>query len=78
MFAMLLTASMATPAATPPTLRVDIQHSGDGKVEHYALDRVVVEPLPRLTEIRGGRCGDRQAAVFARLCHGLWRMAHYG
>jgi hypothetical protein len=46
MFAMLLTASMATPAATPPTLRVDIQHSGDGKVEHYALDRVVVEPLP--------------------------------
>ena len=33
-------------AATPPTLRVDIQHSGDAKSEHYALERVVVEPLP--------------------------------
>jgi hypothetical protein len=32
--------------ATPPTLRVDIQHSGDAKVEHFALERVVVEPLP--------------------------------
>jgi hypothetical protein len=31
---------------TPRTLRVDIQHSGDAKSEHYALDRVVVEPLP--------------------------------
>ena len=37
-------AGVAT-AATPPTLRVDIQHSGDARVEHYALDRVVVEPL---------------------------------
>ena len=40
----------ATPAqpaqATPPTLRVDIQHSGDARTEHYALERVVVEPLP--------------------------------
>jgi hypothetical protein len=33
-------------AATPPTLRVDLQHSGDARSEHYALDRVVVEPLP--------------------------------
>jgi hypothetical protein len=32
--------------ATPPTLRVDIQHSGDAKSEHFALERVVVEPLP--------------------------------
>lgn len=41
-------ATAATPAAstTPPTLRVDIQHSGDAKSEHYALERVVVEPLP--------------------------------
>jgi hypothetical protein len=46
MIALLLTASMPAIAATPPTLRVDIQHSGDAKVEHYALDRVVVEPLP--------------------------------
>ncbi|MGV8942888.1 M64 family metallopeptidase [Thermomonas sp.] len=35
----------AATAATPRTLRVDIQHSGDARVEHYALDRVVVEPL---------------------------------
>ena len=45
-----VTASAATPAgqvqAAPPTLRVDIQHSGDAKSEHYALERVVVEPLP--------------------------------
>lgn len=42
-------AASPTPEAatgTPPTLRVDIQHSGDAKAEHYALDRVVVEPLP--------------------------------
>jgi hypothetical protein len=32
--------------ASPPTLRVDIQHGGDAKTEHYALERVVVEPLP--------------------------------
>lgn len=30
---------------SPPTLRVDIQHGGDTKSEHYALERVVVEPL---------------------------------
>lgn len=30
----------------PPTLRVDIQHSGDAQTEHYALEQVVVEPLP--------------------------------
>ena len=36
----------AAMAAAPPTLRVDIQHGGDVKVEHYALERVVVEPLP--------------------------------
>ena len=43
-------ANAATPPAsgqaTPPTLRVDIQHSGDARSEHYALERVVVEPLP--------------------------------
>lgn len=33
-------------AATPRSLRVDIQHSGDAKVEHYSLERVVLEPLP--------------------------------
>jgi hypothetical protein len=36
----------APAKAVPPTLRVDIQHSGDAGAEHYALERVVVEPLP--------------------------------
>ncbi len=36
----------AVLSATPPTLRVDIQHSGDATSEHYALERIVVEPLP--------------------------------
>ncbi len=46
MLALLLVAPMTSVAATPPTLRVDIQHSGDARIEHYALERVVVEPLP--------------------------------
>jgi hypothetical protein len=32
--------------AAPATLRVDIQHGGDARSEHFALERVVVEPLP--------------------------------
>lgn len=32
--------------AAPPTLRVDVQHGGDARSEHYALERVVIEPLP--------------------------------
>lgn len=36
----------AAHAAARPTLRVDLQHSGDATHEHYALERVVVEPLP--------------------------------
>ena len=36
----------ARAADAPATLRVDIQHSGDAKREAYALERVVVEPLP--------------------------------
>jgi len=46
MIALILMASMPAGAATPPTLRVDIQHSGDARIEHYALERIVVEPLP--------------------------------
>lgn len=38
--------AVTSAKGAPPTLRVDIQHSGDAKAEHYALDRVVVEPLP--------------------------------
>ncbi|KFN48737.1 IgA Peptidase M64 [Arenimonas composti] len=32
--------------AAPATLRVDLQHGGDATREHYALERVVIEPLP--------------------------------
>jgi len=37
---------LAALADAPATLRVDIQHSGDAKAEAFALDRVLVEPLP--------------------------------
>jgi hypothetical protein len=33
-------------AAPPATLRVDYLHSGNARGEHFALERVVVEPLP--------------------------------
>ena len=36
----------AAAGGDPPTLRVDYIHSGDAKSEHYALDRIVIEPLP--------------------------------
>ncbi len=42
----------AAPAVTsargaqPATVRVDYIHSGNALAEHYALDRVVIEPLP--------------------------------
>ncbi|QNP39408.1 IgA Peptidase M64 [Lysobacter solisilvae (ex Woo and Kim 2020)] len=33
-------------AAAPPTLRVDLVHSGNALSAQYALERVVIEPLP--------------------------------
>jgi hypothetical protein len=43
----LLSSLVASVAAAPPaTLRVDLQHGGDARTEHYALERVVVEALP--------------------------------
>jgi hypothetical protein len=33
-------------APAPATLRVDIQHAGNAMQERYALERVVIEPLP--------------------------------
>ena len=33
-------------AQPPATVRVDYQHGGDAKTEHYALERVAIEPLP--------------------------------
>ena len=43
-----LLAGLVSPAAAAPpaTLRVDLQHAGDATTERYALERVVVEPLP--------------------------------
>ena len=44
---LLAAALLAAAAATAPaTLRVDIQHSGQAGREAWALERVVVEPLP--------------------------------
>lgn len=31
---------------TPATIRVDYQHSGNALDEHYAMERIVIEPLP--------------------------------
>ncbi|HEU4853299.1 MAG TPA: M64 family metallopeptidase [Telluria sp.] len=47
----LCAAALAMPAAAmaqaqPGTLRVDYVHSGNADAEHYALERVLVEPLP--------------------------------
>jgi len=39
-------APTAVYAATPATLRVDYIHSGDAKADTYAIDRIVIEPLP--------------------------------
>ncbi|KFL36017.1 IgA Peptidase M64 [Arenimonas donghaensis] len=49
MFRFALACLLALPAfaAEPPaTLRIDLQHGGDAQTEHFALERVVVEPLP--------------------------------
>jgi hypothetical protein len=39
-------AAAADAAAPPRTLRVDYVHSGNAREERFALERVVVEPLP--------------------------------
>src|SRR6185503_1908687 len=36
----------AGAAETPRTLRVDYLHSGNAREEHFAIERVVLEPLP--------------------------------
>jgi hypothetical protein len=48
-FAMLSVALLSSGLAhadTPSTLRVDYIHSGNALAETYALDRIVIEPLP--------------------------------
>lgn len=43
-----LCAAAIAPAAAsqPATVRLDYLHSGNAKEEHYAIERVVIEPLP--------------------------------
>ncbi|MBY0240577.1 MAG: peptidase M64, partial [Burkholderiaceae bacterium] len=36
----------ATTTAPPATVRLDYLHSGNALSEQYAIDRVVIEPLP--------------------------------
>ena len=38
--------SAQTPAPTPATVRVDYLHSGNALTDQYALERVLIEPLP--------------------------------
>ena len=38
--------SSAAAAETPRTLRVDYFHTGNAREERFALERVVLEPLP--------------------------------
>ena len=41
-----LGAAIAGPATPPQTMRLDYLHTGDADEQHYALDRIVIEPLP--------------------------------
>ena len=45
-FAALATFATAAHAATPATMRLDYLHSGNALNEQYAIERVVIEPLP--------------------------------
>jgi len=38
--------AMPALAAQPATMRLDYLHSGNALDEHYAMERVVIEPLP--------------------------------
>jgi hypothetical protein len=41
-----ITAAAAQPAAQPATVRLDYIHSGNALSEQYAIERVLIEPLP--------------------------------
>ncbi len=38
--------ALAAPSAQPATVRLDYLHSGNALNESYAMERVVIEPLP--------------------------------
>lgn len=44
--AALMLAAGAANAAQPATVRVDYTHSGNALSDHYAIERVLIEPLP--------------------------------
>ena len=46
LFASALLAVASAATAAPATIRVDYLHSGNALDEHYAIERVLVEPLP--------------------------------
>ncbi|WP_317205396.1 IgA Peptidase M64 [Janthinobacterium sp.] len=46
LLAALALACGAARAAAPATVRLDYQHSGNALAEQYAIERVVIEPLP--------------------------------
>lgn len=46
LFGVLATLTQVAQAAQPATVRVDYTHSGNARDDTYALERVVIEPLP--------------------------------
>lgn len=44
--ALLIAAAPTRAAEAPATMRVDVSHAGNATTEHFALERVVIEPLP--------------------------------
>lgn len=46
LLALLFTAAAGAHAAQPATMRLDYLHTGNALAEHYAIERVVLEPLP--------------------------------
>ncbi|NGZ82687.1 IgA Peptidase M64 [Duganella aceris] len=53
-FSFVLALAVTAPAlaAQPATVRVDYLHSGNALDEHYAMERVVIEPLPWPGDLR--------------------------
>jgi hypothetical protein len=74
-------------ASAPATIRVDYLHSGNALSDSYAIERVLVEPLPWPGDLaqnldntdrgRSGRCQDRRPDLLARLLDHLRGMAHH-
>ena len=86
--ALALAAGLAQ-AQAPATVRVDYQHGGDAKTEHYALEQVAIEPLPwpgnparpidstnrgvNLVEVRDAKSGELLYSRGFSTIFGEWR-----